>query len=94
MLIECDLLDRPVFNAGGGSTNALATIEYVNQSTNGLVKANITNGLVTASFTNGLATILYVNTAANGLGGTSVTNGLATIDYVNASTIWTKETLP
>lgn len=55
-------------------TNGLATTNYVNTAT---------NGLVTASVTNGLATTNFVIDATNGLVTSVVTNGLATTNYVN-----------
>jgi hypothetical protein len=78
-------------------TNGLASVAYVNSSTNGFVSAAITNGLatlnyvnaatngfVTAAVTNGLATIGYVNTLTNGFVTATITNGFATTNFVLA----------
>ncbi len=78
-------------------TNGLATLAYVNSSTNGFVTAAITNGLattnyvrtatngfVTAAITNGLATTNFI--LSQNYVTATVTNGLATLAYVNSST--------
>lgn len=57
-------------------TNGLATTNYVNLAT---------NGLVTITVTNGLASLTYVQSVTNGFVTAGITNGLSTILYALSS---------
>ncbi len=72
---------------GASITNGLASTNYVNAATSGLVTTNFVLSSITATnLANLTITTNLITAATNNLVTASITNGLATTNYVNAAT--------